>query len=360
MASKNRPLHNRVNKQELREKMLQSDVARVTISFYKYHRIEDPSEFRNQLFRNWQDIEVYGRVYVATEGINAQISVPQEKLEEFKKELYSILFLEGVRLNIAFEDDGKSFSKLTIKVRPKIVADGLNDESFDPSDTGAYLKAEDFNKLATQEDTIIVDMRNHYESEVGHFEGALLPDADTFKDELPMVEEMLQGKEEQNIIMYCTGGIRCEKATAYFKHKGFKSIFHLEGGIIKYAQDVKAKGLDNKFKGKNFVFDERLGERITEEIVSQCHQCGNPCDTHINCANDACHLLFIQCENCNSTYDACCSQECKTYNSLPEEEQKVLRQGLNKGRQVFKKGRLRPEIGENLIVKSLKLREGDL
>ena len=122
---------------------------------------------------------------------------------------------------------------------------------------------------------------------------------DTFRDSLDIIEEDLsEFKEEKNLVMYCTGGIRCEKASAYYKHKGFKKVFQLEGGIIEYARQVQNKGLENKFVGKNFVFDHRRGERISEEIIAHCHQCGNPCDTHVNCANEACHLLFIQCEEC--------------------------------------------------------------
>ena len=111
--------------------------------------------------------------------------------------------------------------------------------------------------------------------------------------------------------MYCTGGIRCEKASAYFKHKGFKNVFQLEGGIIEYAKQVKAEKIKNQFIGKNFVFDERRGESISNCIIAKCHQCGSPCDTHVNCSNEACHLLFIQCESCQDKRQVCCSSECQ-------------------------------------------------
>jgi len=143
--------------------------------------------------------------------------------------------------------------------------------------------------------------------------------------------------------MYCTGGIRCEKASAYMLHKGFKNVFHLEGGIIHYANQVKEKGLSNKFHGKNFVFDQRLGERITDEIIAHCHQCGKPADTHVNCVNDACHLLFIQCDECREKYEGCCSRECQDVTHLPVEEQKKLRAGVDKGRNVFNKSRVRKQ-----------------
>ena len=118
-------------------------------------------------------------------------------------------------------------------------------------------------------------MRNHYESEIGHFTNAIKPDVDTFRESLPIIETQLsEHKQDKKLLMYCTGGIRCEKASAYFKHKGFENVYQLEGGIIEYTRQVKAEGLKSKFIGKNFVFDHRLGERITDDIVSQCHQCG--------------------------------------------------------------------------------------
>jgi UPF0176 protein len=149
--------------------------------------------------------------------------------------------------------------------------------------------------------------------------------------------------------MYCTGGIRCEKASAYMLHNGFKNVFHLEGGIINYANQVKEKGLDSKFHGKNFVFDDRLGERITDEIIAKCHQCGKPADTHVNCANEACHLLFIQCEECKQKYEGCCSNECLEFIHQPIEIQKEKRKGIDKGRNIFNKSRarLRPKLGRD-------------
>ena len=318
-------LHNRVNRRELKQRMLESKEARLTISFYKYHHIGNPQVFRDHLYLEFNKIGVLGRVYVAHEGINAQISVPEPNLEAFKNTLNAIEFLQGLRLNIAVDDDGKSFFTLTVKVRDKVVADGLDDPTFNPSNTGAYLNAKAVNEMMDKEGTILVDMRNHYEYEVGRFENALEVPSETFREQLPMAIDMLKGKEEENIIMYCTGGIRCEKATAWMRHNGFKNVYHVEGGIINYARQVQQDGLESKFIGKNFVFDERLGERITEDVLANCHQCGVPCDNHINCANDACHLLFIQCEACAEKYNHCCSEKCRDFIQLPEEEQVVLR-----------------------------------
>jgi UPF0176 protein len=333
------PLHNRIEGRVLKEKMRSEREGRKTISFYKYHQISDPQDFRNTLYSGLENLGILGRIYVATEGINAQISVPENNLEAFKKYLFSIDFLNAVRLNIAVQDDGKSFFKLKILVRKKIVADGLDDASFDVTNTGVHVNASEFNRLAADPDTIIVDMRNHYESEVGHFQGAICPNVDTFREELQIVEDLIKDKKDKKLLMYCTGGIRCEKASAWLKHIGLDNVFQLEGGIIKYAQEVKAHGLENKFIGKNFVFDERLGERITDDIIAVCHQCGKACDDHTNCRNDGCHLLFIQCTACAEKYAGCCSDECKNVIQLPLDQQKELRKGINKGRQVFKKGR---------------------
>jgi UPF0176 protein len=159
---------------------------------------------------------------------------------------------------------------------------------------------------------------------------------------------MLKEAKDKNIIMYCTGGIRCEKASAYMLHNGFKNVFHLEGGIINYARQIKQDALDSKFIGKNFVFDDRLGERITDDIIAKCHQCGQPADAHTNCRNDGCHLLFIQCDTCTQKYNGCCSVECQTVYNMPAEAQKELRKGLDKGMMIFNKSkkRLRPRLNE--------------
>lgn len=313
-------LRNLVNKDELKQRMLHSAEPRITLSFYQYHHIEDPLAFRDQLFLDWNALGVFGRIYVAAEGINGQISVPATQLDSFKAAMYSIPFLNGIRLNIAVDDDGKSFYKLTIKVREKIVADGLDDSSFDVTKRGKHLNARAVNELLADDETIIVDMRNHYESEVGHFEGAICPDVETFRDALPLVEDMLQQEKDKNIIMYCTGGIRCEKASAYYLHKGFSNVHMIDGGIIEYTRQCREQGLPILYKGKNFVFDERLGERITEEVIAHCHQCGAPCDSHVNCRNDACHILFIQCPECAAKYEQCCSEKCRDFMELPEDE----------------------------------------
>lgn len=333
------PLHNRISRRELKERIQSDPTPRTTISFYCYFKIAEPVSFRNKLYRDLSEIGVLGRIYLAAEGINAQISVPTHNVEVLRAYLYSYPELENLRLNIAVDDDGKSFYVLDIKVRNKIVADGINDPSFDMANKGKYVNARQFNELTSDPGTVVIDMRNHYEYEVGHFENAIEIPSDTFREQLPMAAEMMAADKEKNIIMYCTGGIRCEKASAYMLHKGFKNVFHLEGGIINYVNQSKKDGLENKFHGKNFVFDQRLGERVTDEIIAHCHQCGKPADTHINCVNDACHLLFIQCDECREKMKQTCSRECFDFINLPAEEQKKLRSGIDKGRNVFNKSK---------------------
>ena len=313
---------------------------RLTLSFYAYAQISNPTQFRNELFLAWNPLEVLGRIYVASEGINAQLSLPADHFYAFKDSIEVYDFMKGIRLNIAVEQDDHSFLKLTVKVRDKIVADGLVDATFDVTNIGIHLKAAEFNELLEDPNTIVVDMRNHYESEIGHFTKAIKPDVDTFRESLPIIEAQLsKHKQDKKLLMYCTGGIRCEKASAYFKHKGFENVYQLEGGIIEYTRQVKAEGLESKFIGKNFVFDHRLGERITDDIVSQCHQCGKPCDVHTNCINEGCHLLFIQCEDCKTAMEACCSSDCVAIIHLPEDEQKTIRRGIKNGNKIFKKGK---------------------
>ena len=346
-------LINRVNKDVLKQKLKEETFNRVTLSFYRYVKITNPQETRDELYKMWQNLNCFGRIYLAEEGINAQMNVPEHNWAEFEKQLYAFDYFKDVPFKIAVDGNGKSFYKLVVKVRDRIVADGIDDPTFDASNTGKYLSAKEFNDALENPDTIVVDMRNHYESEVGRFDKAFCPDADTFREELPLVIDHLKGKEDKKILMYCTGGIRCEKASAYFKHKGFKDVNHLHGGIIQYAKEVKEQGIESKFKGVNFVFDERVGERITNDVLSACHQCGEPCDRHVNCKNDDCHLLFIQCASCEEKMKGCCTLNCVEIYSLPLEEQKKLRKGrIKNGPECLSvyKSRLRPNLAE--IIRS--------
>lgn len=333
-------LYNKLSSEERSKLIDASKNIRITLSFYKYAKINYPNKFRNKLFIEWNQLDVLGRIYIAYEGINAQLSIPSKNFTRFEKFLNSIPILKHIRLNIAAEQDNKSFLKLTIKVKDKIVADGLQDNTFDVTNKGAHLDAKEFNQLMKENNSVVIDMRNHYESEIGHFRGAVLPDVDTFRDSLEIIEkQMSEHKENKNLLMYCTGGIRCEKASAYFKHKGFKNVYQLEGGIIEYVRQVKEENLENNFLGKNFVFDNRRVEKISDDIIAACHQCGCSFDIHTNCANDACHLLFIQCDNCKEKMENCCSYKCLEIKKMPYRLQKKLRSGQKNSNDIFKKGR---------------------
>ncbi len=343
-------LHNRLSQSELKKLLLAETEPRITISFYRYFFIKNPTAFRDELYKNLEALKVFGRIYVAHEGINAQVSFPESNTAKFKEIIEYTEGLKGLRLNIALQHEatenmrpaaGKSFWVLKIKVRDKIVADGIIDENFNMANSGKYVNPQEFNEMSNDKNTIVVDMRNHYEYEVGRFENAIEIPSDTFRQQIPMVVDMLKDAKEKNIIMYCTGGIRCEKASAIMLHNEFKNVYHLEGGIINYANKIKEENLPSKFHGKNFVFDDRLGERITDEIIAKCHQCGEPADTHTNCLNNCCHLLFIQCENCKQKMQGCCSVKCKEINALPIEVQKELRKGIDKGNMIFNKSRQR-------------------
>lgn len=323
-------LYNIYDSTVLREKLMAEEFSRKTISFYRYFIVENPQVFRDQIYLDWAGLNCFGRIYVAREGINAQMSVPESNFEAFLETLNKYPIFDQIPIKYAIEDDGKSFYKLTVKVRPKLVADGLNDDAFDVTNVGKHLSAEEFHMLVESGKHIVVDMRNHYESEIGHFKGAICPETDTFREEIKLVSDMLADKKDQKVLLYCTGGIRCEKASAYLKHHGFSDVNQLHGGILEYARKIKQLDLESNFVGKNFVFDERLGESVNGQVISHCHQCGKPCDTHSNCANELCHLLFIQCDECASKYENCCSSECREIKNSSKEEKQQYRLSIER------------------------------
>jgi UPF0176 protein len=319
---------------------------RITLSFYRYVQITDVDAFRTRLLAKWSALDCLGRIYVAAEGINAQMNIPKEHWEEFDTWTQAQPELQDVPYKIAVEEHIiPSFFKLIIKKKNKIAADGLDDDSFDVTDTGGYLTAAEMNEYIDDEDAVVVDMRNDYESEVGHFEGAVLPNVATFRDELKQTPELLRIHKNKKIALYCTGGIRCEKASAWLKHNGYQNVRHLKGGIIDYAHQVAEQGLPNKFKGKNFVFDERLGERIGDEIISTCHLCRqNKSDTHIHCKNQICYGLFIGCDSCMEKRNGYCSWKCSQIDRLSKPTKKVLAKYYNRyimSKKPFQKTRLK-------------------
>lgn len=319
-------LRNKYGPEQLRARLEAEGFHRTTLSFYRYVRLADPAALRNELYAEWEPLGVLGRIYLAGEGINAQLSVPAHHFEAFRKAVDARPEFAGVPFKIAVEDDGKSFLKLTLKVRHKLVADGLHDEVFDVSNVGQHLDAESFNRLMEQGATV-VDMRNNYECLIGHFEGALLPEAETFRGAVEEMLEKLEDKKDEPVLLYCTGGIRCEKASAWFRHHGFSNVGQLHGGIIDYARQVRAQELPSLYKGQNFVFDGRLAERITDDVVSICFQCGRASDRITNCQQHTCNMLLVQCQTCATKYADCCTPSCREIHVLPEEVQREWRKG---------------------------------
>ena len=310
----------------LRARLEREGVERTTLSFYRYVRLAEVEVLRHVLYQEWEKLGVLGRIYISQEGINAQVSLPTADLAAFRANLDDREAFRDVPWKIAVEDDGKSFLKLIVRVKKKIVADGLADDAFDVTNVGEHLDAATFNKKM-EEGALVIDMRNNYECLIGHFEGAYLPKADNFRGAIEEVVEAFKEKKGAEVLMYCTGGIRCEKASAYLKHQGFTNVSQLHGGIIDYARQLKAEGLKSKYLGQNFVFDERLAERITDDVVSTCMQCGTPSDRITNCHEATCNMLLVQCEACATKYADCCSPSCREIHQLPIEAQRAWRKG---------------------------------
>lgn len=337
-------LHNKKDRHTLLRELENENFSRITCSFYKYVKLTDLQELRDELFTNWSNLKILGRIYLSEEGINAQLSIPEENYQELLNQLHSRIEFEDIPIKNAI-DEGISFLKLIIKVKNEIVAYKVSEDSYDINNVGNHLEFDEFNQ-AIDDGAVVVDMRNRYESEVGKFENAITPDIDRSEDLLPNVKKLLQGHQDDKILMYCTGGIRCEKASAYLIKNGFNDVNQLKGGIIQYGHDTRKNNEKSKFIGKNFVFDGRMGERITDEIISKCHQCNDPSDNHTNCKNQACHILFIQCRECGEKFDNCCSTDCAEFIQLPISEQKRI---INEGQLKFnaqKSKRLRPKLNE--------------
>ncbi len=342
MSEKNKILHNKFGREDLKKQLAQEDFERTTLSFYKYVIIENPVALRKDLFLKWGKLKVNGRIYIAKEGINAQLSCPKPNWDQFVNSVRTTKGFEDIPFKIAVEENQISFLKLAIKVKKQIVADGLNENEYDVTNVGKHLSAKEWNDCINN-GAIVVDVRNHYESRIGHFTGAIKPDVDTFREELPLIKEKLKDKKEEKILLYCTGGIRCEKTSSYLKHHGFQDVNQLHGGIIDYAKQIKDNNLENKFIGKNFVFDDRLGEKISNDIIGTCDQCGGPCDDYTNCNYVDCNLLFIQCQNCQEKHDGCCNNKCQKMSKLPKDKQKKIRKARKKPSLTSFKKSIRPQ-----------------
>ncbi|KAI1319633.1 hypothetical protein EDD11_003626 [Mortierella claussenii] len=306
----------------------------VTISFYQFRPInkDDLIKIQYYFLTDLRTMDVVGRIYISVEGINAQISCPKDRVDQFKL-YYSQHWpiFDKIRFNPAMSE-GKAFKKLHVRVKNQLVSDGIDNSTFDLYNEPTYLTPEEWHKelSSRSEPPILIDMRNHYESTIGHFENSIRPDVTTFKENVDAMLEICKGKEDQDIYMYCTGGIRCTRSGALLKSNGFKSVKMLQGGVTAYGRyiqdrrkEVQRSDMDHQndgtdamtataskvesiYKGKNFTFDKRLGEPITEDVLATCHTCGAPCDSYCNCSNMACNLLMISCPSCLEKHQGTC------------------------------------------------------
>lgn len=276
-----------------------------TVTFYKYVKIQNPEEAKGYFRGLCESLDLLGRILIGEEGVNAGVSGPKAGIEKFKQTIAK----KREFTNMTYREQevpSNSYHKLVVRVRKEIVALG---QEVNIKHKGKHLSPRRFKRwLDRKEDIIILDARNDYETKIGKFEGALTLPISTFKEFPEAAEKALKGKEDKKIVMYCTGGIRCEKSSAFLRQKGFKNVLQLQGGIINYANQFK----NDHYKGKCFVFDDRIsGEANSEHVMSKCDICGTDSDLYINCHNMECDKLVVECPECQDKMNKTCSEECK-------------------------------------------------
>lgn len=276
------------------------------ILYYKFTKVKDPETFCAGHKAFCKDLGVKGRIYIGDEGINGTLGGTPDQIQRYKKHLAG---MDGFG-DIDFKTDTCDyvpFAKLVCKTRDEIVS--LNVEDVDPDDGGAYLEPDEWREvMESGEDYVMIDVRNDYESKIGHFEGALTPDVENFYD-FPQWLDRFDAPKDKKVLMYCTGGIRCEKFSVLMKEKGWQDVNQLHGGILRYAKEEGGE----HFKGKCFVFDDRLVVPVNKdslEPIARCEITGKPADSYINCANMECNKLFVCSEEGARMMDGCCSEEC--------------------------------------------------
>ncbi|MFN1835051.1 rhodanese-related sulfurtransferase [Balneola sp. MJW-20] len=277
------------------------------ILYYNFQEISDPDAFCKKHKKYCKDLGLKGRIYISEEGINGTAGGTAEQIEAYKKYLCSIPGFEDTEFK-QDESEYIPFAKLIVKVRDEIVA--LHVEDVDPERGGNYLSPAEWRRVMEgEEDYVMIDVRNNYESRIGHFKGALKPDLKNFYD-FPKWLDEVQIPKDKKVLMYCTGGIRCEKFSVLMKESGWDDVNQLHGGILKYAKEEEGK----HFKGKCFVFDDRLVVPVNPkdlEPIAHCEITGKPADTYINCANMECNKLFVCSEEGARKMEGCCSEECR-------------------------------------------------
>ena len=281
----------------------------LVLLYYCYTKIENPHDFREQHHLYCVEHNLRGRIIVAEEGINGTISGLKHDCEQYMKDLLADPRFEKTEFKVE-RHDGHAFHKMNVRVKREIVNSGL--PHIDPTKrTGKYLDPHEFKKLKDRDDVVIVDVRSNYEHNVGRFKNAITFDINNFRDFPAKVKELEKFKDKK-IITYCTGGIKCEKASAWLLEKGFKNVYQLHGGIIKYG--LEEDGED--FEGKCYVFDNRVTtavNKVNPVVISKCHICGTECDRMVNCANPDCNKHIPLCEKCAGQMDGACSERCKNH-----------------------------------------------
>ena len=267
--------------------------------YYCYTKIDDPESFRVAHHLFCIENNIRGRIIVAKEGINGTISGTEEDCKKYMEALHADPRFSHTEFKIE-SSESNAFQKLNIRVKDEIVNSGFT-----------YIEPHEFRKVKNEENIVIVDVRSDYEHNVGKFKNAISFDIQNFRDFPDKVEELEKYKDKK-IITYCTGGIKCEKASAYLLEKGFKNVYQLHGGIIKYG--IEEGGED--FDGKCYVFDNRVVvdvNNVNPTVISSCHICGTNCDRMVNCANPECNKHVSICENCADEMEGACSEACKDH-----------------------------------------------
>lgn len=298
--------------------------------FYKFQQIEDPEYFARNHKRHCKKLGIMGKVLVAKEGVNGSVSGTKEQVEKYKKFVWSIKGFEDVwfKEELAFKHP---FTKMVVRVRKEIVA---LDKNVDIRKKGRYISPKEFleiyenmekNKDENNE-IIILDARNYYEYDLGRFKNAINPNIKTFREFPDFVESFKENKDKK-VVIYCTGGIRCEKASAYMSERGFSNVYQLEGGIINFCQQFP----NTIWEGKCFVFDKRLMTDLNQKNkpITKCKNCGEICDLYKNCKNVYCDKLVIICAKCQEKLHGCCSKKCLNEFQGYAKERAVLKR-LNK------------------------------
>lgn len=281
----------------------------LVLAYYKFINVENPIQAveSHKIFFNNRDVT--GRIYISEQGINGQMSGCLSDAEAYMHWLKSQTPFDDIHFKIHSHHEN-IFPRMTVKYRKQLVA---IDIPVDVQKRGTHLSPQEWKQvLDSQDDYVLIDVRNDYEWEVGHFAGAELPQLQNFRD-FPQYAESLKQTHgpEKKVLMYCTGGIRCELYSALLKEQGFEEVYQLQGGVINYGLEQG----NEHWKGKLFVFDDRLAVPIDgqeAEPISHCRHCHLPCDTYYNCANMDCNDLFICCPSCIDVYAGCCKWECKS------------------------------------------------